>query len=228
MRIGFIADLHANAAALSAITDVLDTCDRVVCLGDFVGYYCQVNEVIDLVRKYDPLCILGNHDDFVLHGCPSDFPDSVRFGIEFADRVITPTNRAWLADMPQVWGGKIGGLPCLLFHGSPWKPMEDYLYADSPLLADLDHFEFDILAFGQTHRPLIRLEKRPVLINPGSVGQSRDAKLLGKACALVFDTETMQPELVARTYDMEAVVDEAVHNGADAWAHKFLPQPATE
>ena len=103
--------------------------------------------------------------------------------------------------------------------------MEDYLYADSPLLADLDHFEFDILAFGQTHRPLIRLEKRPVLINPGSVGQSRDAKLLGKACALVLDTETMHPELIACTYDMEAVVDEAVHNGADKWARRFLPQP---
>src|SRR5215471_2472515 len=169
MRLALISDLHANAAALSVLADLLDASDRVVCLGDVVGYYCQVNETFDLLRRYDPICILGNHDYFLLQGCPGGIPDSVRFGVEYAQRVITLDNLSWLAARQTVWGGEIGGVSCLFFHGSPWQPIEHYLYADSPLLAKLDDFEYDLLAFGQTHRPLTRMDKRPALINPRSV-----------------------------------------------------------
>lgn len=225
MRIALIADLHANATALSTMLDVLDGCDRVVCLGDVVGYYCQVNETIEMLRRYDPLCILGNHDKFVLHGVEEKMPESVMFGVDYAQRVITAENRAWLISLPYTWGAEIGGRSCLFFHGSPWQPMEHYLYADSPLLAKLDDFQYDLLAFGQTHRPLLRMDKRPCLINPGSIGQSREAKLFGRACAAVLDTESMQVELIERPYDMQLVVDETISNGAGDWARKFLPQP---
>jgi len=222
MRLALISDLHANAEAFSTLTDLLDAADRVVCLGDVVGYYCQVNETIDLLRRYDPLCLLGNHDYFLLHGCEGNYPDSVRFGVQYARRVITEDNLAWLAERPHVWGGEIGGLSCLFFHGSPWQPIEHYLYADNPRLSQLDEFEYDLIAFGQTHRPLMRLDKRPALINPGSVGQSRDVRTYGRACAVILDTETMQAESIIRDYDMKAVIAEALSHGAGEWALKFL------
>jgi len=228
MRLALISDLHANAAALSTLIDVLDSVDRVVCLGDVVGYYCQVNETIDLLRQYDPLCILGNHDYFLLHGCRDDAPESVRFGVEFAQRVITAPHRAWLTELPHVWGGQIDSRSCLFFHGSPWQPIDHYLYADSPLLSNLDLFEQDLLAFGQTHRPLIRLEKRPALINPGSVGQSRSSQSYGRACAVILDTETMDAQSITREYNMQAVVDQALGYGAGEWVRKFLPEQLTD
>lgn len=223
MRIAFIADLHANATALSALTDVLDGADRVVCLGDLTGYYCQVNEAIEMVRKYDPLCILGNHDYFLLHGCDAKMPDSVRFGVQYAQRVISRDNREWLRSLPMVLGHDLDGLTCLFFHGSPWQPMEHYLYQDSPLLPKLDQFEYDLMAFGQTHRPLVRGERKPILLNPGSVGQSREASLYGIACAAIFDTRSLHVELVNRPYDMNFVVNEAEQNGAGDWVRKFVP-----
>src|SRR5215470_11639669 len=113
MRLALISDLHANAAALSVLTDLLDAADRVVCLGDVVGYHCQVNETFDLLRRYDPVCILGNHDYYLLRGCPANMPDSVRFGVEYAARVITSDNLSWLARRQLVWGGQLGGLSCL-------------------------------------------------------------------------------------------------------------------
>ncbi|HEY9870822.1 MAG TPA: metallophosphoesterase family protein [Candidatus Obscuribacterales bacterium] len=223
MRIALISDLHANAAALAALSDVLESADRVVCLGDIVGYYCQVNETIALLRGYNPLCVLGNHDAYLLRGNESGLPESVRFGLQYAERVITPENRAWLAGLPHMWGGQMGELSCLFFHGSPWQPIEHYLYMDSPLLSGLDHFNFDLIAFGQTHRALIRMDKRPLLINPGSVGQSRDAMSYGRACAVICETASKGVEVIERGYDMQAVVDEALSQGAGDWVRKFVP-----
>ena len=228
MRLALISDLHANAAALSVLTDCLDAADRVVCLGDVVGYHCQVNETFDLLRRYDPICILGNHDYYLLRGCPANMPDSVRFGVEYAARVISEDNLSWLGERQLVWGGQLGGISCLFFHGSPWQPIEHYLYADSPLLSKLDDFEYDLLAFGQTHRPLTRIDRRPLLINPGSVGQSRDASLYGRACAAMFDTATMTAQSITREYDMVAVIEEAMRHGAGEWARKFLPAPQSD
>ncbi|HEY9778063.1 MAG TPA: metallophosphoesterase family protein [Planktothrix sp.] len=226
MKIALIADLHANAVAFNSVLDVIDSCDRVVCLGDVVGYYTQVNETIDLLRKYNPLCIMGNHDYFVLNGCPKELQDSVQFGIDYARRTITAQNRQWLASLPQVWGGEVEGISCLFFHGSPWKPMEDYLYSNSQLLEGLDAFKYDLLAFGQTHRPLFRVDIKPYLINPGSIGQSREASLYGKACMAVLDTETKKIQAIVRDYDMPHVINEALSHGAGPWVQKFTPQAA--
>jgi putative phosphoesterase len=220
MRLALISDIHANAEALGALSDVFAATDEIICLGDLTGYYCQVNEVLDAVRSLNVRCVLGNHDSFVLHGCPPNANEAVRFGIEFADRVITAEHRAWLAALPRSWGGTLGGLDMLLVHGSPWRPLTDYLYADSPRLSDLDAFDYDVIAFGQTHRALTRMEKRPYLLNPGAVGQSRDRP--GRACALVVATDTMTVTRIERPYDISGVIDRAQRHGAGDWILKHL------
>lgn len=220
MRLALVSDIHANFEALRALSDVFENVDQVLCLGDLVGYYCQVNEVLDFVRSSRGLCILGNHDSFLLRGCPPDASKAVRFGIEFAERVISDDHRKWLASLPLTWSGFLGGRSVLLTHGSPWRPLTDYLYADNPALAQLDAFDYDVIAFGQTHRVLQRLERRPYLLNPGSVGQSRDEK--ARACALVWDTVTMTVERVERTFDVARVVALARQNGAGEWVSKYL------
>ena len=107
MRIALISDVHANAEALRVVEDVLRSADRVICLGDCVGYYTQVNEALDLVRSFDPIAVLGNHDAYLLDACPSDVPEAVRFGIEEARRQITADHRAWLASLPLTWQGQL-------------------------------------------------------------------------------------------------------------------------
>jgi putative phosphoesterase len=220
MRIAIISDIHANYEALCTLSDVLENVDQVLCLGDMVGYYCQVNEVIDYVRGLNALCVLGNHDSFLLHGCPSEAPPAVRFGIEFAEQVISAEHRNWLSTLPLVWGGFIEDRSILLTHGSPWRPLSDYLYTDNESLKDLDAFDYDMIAFGQTHRAGLWLKRRPLLLNPGSVGQSRDLK--AHACALVLDIATMKVEKVVRTFDPTNIIDLAKRNGAGNWVSKHL------
>ena len=220
MLVAVIADIHANAAALEALAADLARADRVICLGDMTGYYCEVNETLDALRRLDALCVLGNHDAMVLAGgAPSTAGESVRFGVEFAARVITPAHRAWLQSLPTVWGGIIDGHSWLAAHGSPWRPLDDYLYADSPLLADIGRFDCDLLLAGQTHRPL-HLEGRPALLNPGSVGQSRHRPAV--ACAALVDTASLAAELVERPYNPAPVIALARENGAGSWIEHHL------
>ena len=220
MNVVLISDLHANAFALEALRGVLDQADVVMCLGDLVGYYCQVNEVIDAVRERGAVCVLGNHDHFLLHGCPSGVPEHVRWGIAHAGRVISDVNRAYLASLPLVWSGEVDGRRFLLSHGSPWRPLEDYLYQDQCDLHALREFDVDVLAFGQTHRPWQDDRARPVIVNTGSVGQSRHAR--GRACAVVVATESLSIEAIEEPYDVATTIKLARKHGAGEWITKHL------
>jgi predicted phosphodiesterase len=220
MRIAIISDIHANFEGLSALSDLLTTTDRIICLGDLIGYYCQVNEVLDYVRQHNVLCISGNHDHFLLNGCPPDVPPAVQFGIDYADRVIDPDHRRWLASLPLIWAG-ISDL-CSLFcaHGSPWHPLDDYLYADSPLLPRLNDFGFDLMAFGQTHHVLQKVDSKPFWLNPGSVGQPRD--MVGYASASLIETRPLTIEIARRPFDVNKIIGLAVQHGAQDWIRKYL------
>lgn len=220
MRVALIADLHANAPALAALAGDLAAADAAVCLGDLVGYYTDANETVEAVRAMGARCVLGNHDAFALRGCPPELPPAVRWGAAHAARALSAGNRAWLAGLPLVWGGEVGGRSLLLAHGSPWRPLTDYLYADTPAVDALGAFGFDVVALGQTHRALDRRAGDALVLNPGSVGQSRDRP--AHACMMLLDTDTLAVERVARPYDPAPVIARARAEGAGEWITKHL------
>jgi putative phosphoesterase len=190
LKLAIISDIHANLAAMKAIEADLRAADHVICLGDFTGYYCEVNEVIDLLRELKAICVLGNHDYYVLNECPAGLPPGVQFGVAFAKATLHSEHKDWLARVPISWGGVVAGRSMLLTHGSPWRPLEDYLYADSLDLRRLKDFEFDLVAFGQTHRFFQDDIGKPLLLNPGSVGQNRDQGEEAMASAVILDGRT--------------------------------------
>jgi predicted phosphodiesterase len=180
---------------------------------------------MDWVRSHVTHCVLGNHDHFVLHGCPPGCPDAVRFGVDLAVASLDTEHARWLAQLPLTWQGTLDGCSMLLVHGSPWNPLDDYLYADHPRLAELDAIaEFQVIAFGQTHRFLERRASGRLRVNPGSIGQSRDPETRGCACAAIVDTHTMDLTRVIRPYDVSEVCHRAVARGAGDWIRKHLLQ----
>jgi hypothetical protein len=64
MKLAIFSDIHANLEALQAVLQEISatTIDRIVCLGDVVGYNTNPNECVALLRKFDSLCVAGNHD----------------------------------------------------------------------------------------------------------------------------------------------------------------------
>src|ERR1035441_516928 len=225
MNLIILADIHANFEALKVLRPQIQEADQVLCLGDFIGYYCQVNEVLDYMRGLPGIGMLGNHDAFLLSGCPSSAPEAVRFGIEYADREIDAGHRRWLAGLPLLWGGTLDGRTALLSHGSPFRPLTDYLYPDRISEVPLRHFDFDLLAFGQRPRPLLAASRKPMLLNPGSVGQARHQA--GVVCAARWDTEGMTVEQIERPYDPRPVIELAKRNGAGEWIYKHLANTAS-
>ena len=59
-----LSDIHGNIDAFEAVlADADGEWDRVIVLGDLVGYGGEPNLVIDRIRELDPLAVIrGNHD----------------------------------------------------------------------------------------------------------------------------------------------------------------------
>ena len=65
MRYLILSDIHANIDALDCVLAAAPagTWDRVLVLGDLVGYGAEPNGVVDRIRALEPLAVIrGNHD----------------------------------------------------------------------------------------------------------------------------------------------------------------------
>ena len=78
MRYAILSDVHANAVALRAVlTDAADMhAERIICLGDVLGYGPEPVEALELIYRRAHVCLAGNHDDAVAGRYPvEDFTE---------------------------------------------------------------------------------------------------------------------------------------------------------
>ena len=196
MRYLILSDIHANWPALEAVlADAAGQYDRILCLGDYVGYGASPNEVVDWARANVAVNIRGNHDR-VACGLSSLewFNDYAQASAIWTMENLTDENRAWLRALPR---GPFPHEDFALIHGAP---LDEDEYVSTPTAARdaLDYLEPALGFFGHTHlqvgfalkrqriQTLVRMsagettavfEWEPgmrCLINPGSVGQPRD------------------------------------------------------
>ena len=223
MRILFISDIHGNLPALKALERYFKEVDKVICLGDIVGYHCYVNEVIDFLVQHNVTCIQGNHDRYVFEGLEKQtkaINDSVRFGIEIAQKKLIPRSKEWLHSLPTSFSFKADDLSILCCHGSPWDVTNGYIYADSELFPKMTEFAFDVIALGHTHRAYTKHIGNQIIFNPGSVGQARDTE--GKACAKILDTNTKKLEVIQVAYNFMETLRDSISYGAQDWVYKHF------
>lgn len=201
MRIGILADAHGNLPGLTAALAELDyhSVDRLVFLGDAVGYYPQANEVIALLRNRQCIAIQGNHDQLLLSDAPHDRESWPRYRLDSTARTLSAESAEWLRSLPARRELDIDGERVLLCHGSPWQ-VDEYVYPDSNLarFAELEH---DVVLCGHTHIPFSRMVGDVLLVNPGSCGQPRDYK--PGACAAVLELKTHSVTFIRASYDIQ-------------------------
>lgn len=233
MRYLILSDMHGNYEALRA---VLAHCrrkrfDRVLMLGDVVGYGAAPNQVIDALLDVRPPMdsIRGNHDK-VVAGLDSgaSFNHAALEAARWTAEKLQPRHLRYVRELPQ--GPVDVGPGIVICHGSP-------LDEDAYVLTDLDAFEIFavheswLTFFGHTHVTSMfaldgggvrvaalrgdsgRIELDPdlrYLINPGSIGQPRDRD--PRASYMTYDSERR----VVRWYRIPYPIDKAQGRIRDA------------
>lgn len=103
MRYGIISDIHSNLPALNSVIEELNKrkVDKILCLGDIVGYAASPNECCELVRKISNFTVMGNHDSGVAGFTPlSAFSKSAQEACIWTTQNISSENMEWLKNLP--------------------------------------------------------------------------------------------------------------------------------
>jgi diadenosine tetraphosphatase ApaH/serine/threonine PP2A family protein phosphatase len=208
MRIGILSDIHSNLEALTRALAALERHrpDRLVCLGDVVGYGASVNECCELVRKVSAVTLLGNHDAAVAGRMDYSFYyDAARHALDWTAARIAPEHLEWLRTLP--YAHRLDGVQ--FTHGNPVNPEAyEYVFAVEQARELVPHFEAlaDVNFIGHSHlcktfalspagdvsevvatRFGLRRGYKYV-VSVGSIGQPRDCD--NRACFVVYDSDS--------------------------------------
>lgn len=215
MKIAALADIHGNAAALRAtlVEARKRGVEHLIVLGDLIGYYYAAREVLEQLRQWPFVAIRGNHERMFAEALKSDRAMQAyreRYGgaLDLAATTLKPQDIDWLIGLPDRATIHLGGVTLELCHGSPRDP-DEYVYPDSnaATLEACRVADADLVLMGHTHYPMLIGGARPVLLNPGSVGQARDCG--GAACWCSIDTSTGATVIERAPYDTRALAEEA-------------------
>ena len=185
-----LSDIHANREALDAVlADARGKYDRILCLGDLVGYGAEPNAIVEWACQNVAVTVRGNHDKACTGADPLEhYNPAARASAEWTRSVLTAANVEFLRNLPR---GPLRVEDYDLVHGSPVDE-DDYLLTLSDVAPVRDFIGAQATLFGHTHvqggfllarggvkriAPAGALELEPqhlYLLNPGAVGQPRD------------------------------------------------------
>ncbi|MCP1832035.1 MULTISPECIES: metallophosphoesterase family protein [Bradyrhizobium] len=243
MRLALFADIHANRQAFAACLDAAHArgAERLICLGDIVGYGADpewaVDTVMDLVAK-GAIAVRGNHDNAI--GVPSDSMNAeAQAAIDWTRGRLSGEQKAFLAELPmsreednRLYVHSEASEP------AKWRYVRDTADAARSMMAT----ELQITFCGHIHRPGLYsmsstakmtsfvptsgiavqlLPGRRWLAVLGSVGQPRDGD--PAASFAMFDTISREITFHRVPYDVATAAARIKANGLPHWLADRLP-----
>jgi len=215
MRVAVFSDIHGNIHALKTVLEDIDrqTVDRIICLGDLVGYGAFPNEVIQTICEAEIPTLMGNYDEGIAHergdcGCAYRTQrdrERGRESVVWTTKEVTGKNKAFLKKLPLHLDVNANGTTVKFVHGSP-RRINEYLFEGRPVASlekVLDVAETDILVCGHTHLPYhLTLGERHI-VNDGSIGKPKHGD--PRACYAILDLKgELEVEFRFIDYDFEA------------------------
>jgi len=123
---GIIADIHANLEAFRAVLDELRSVDRIICLGDVVGYGPEPGACIELMKERGIPAVAGNHDKAAVGELSTQwFNEHARRAIEWTAAQLTAGQQEYLRQLPLT----LEWPQFQIVHGSLREPLAEYLTA---------------------------------------------------------------------------------------------------
>jgi predicted phosphodiesterase len=236
---GILGDIHGNREALAAALERLDDCgvERLLCVGDLVGYNADGDDCVALLRSRGVQCISGNHDligtgQLGFERCSNKAMHSLKR----TRRTLGAPAAAYLRSLPS---HRVIDDLFLLTHGGV-RDVQQYMTKPRHFLQNAEFLRRDfpgirICFYGHTHEQRVfeidrigycDLESgattlrhdREYFVNPGSIDASRKhgAKLAEFA---LFDTASRSVEFHRVPYDAMVTERKAEAGGyrIDRW-----------
>lgn len=224
MRYLVISDLHGNWEALDATLEAAagEGIEKVLVLGDLVGYGASPDRVVEKVREVasSRSVVRGNHDKAVAGiEDATKFNAVARAAAEWTTASLAEENLEFIRRLPEGPLQVAAGL--VICHGSPLDE-DEYIFGLEDAEVVFTRHRAAMTFFGHTHVPVLlaadderisasvlegdglTIEIDPgkrYLINPGSVGQPRDRD--PRAAYLIYDSTEGRIIWRRQEYDVE-------------------------
>jgi predicted phosphodiesterase len=234
VRIGIFSDVHGNLEALEVVLNALEgeNIDRIICVGDLVGYGPDPNRCIKKVLETADVTVAGNHDYAAIELTPLErFNEYARDAIKWTRKVLNSTSLKLLKKLPLIESDE----GVTIVHASLEAPDEwNYVLSDDEAYRNLMALTTQFCFVGHSHIPVafirdehfnVLIQKadeimieptKMYLINVGSVGQPRDGD--PRTVYGVLDIDVGKFQLKRIQYPVEKVQKKM----ADAGLPKFL------
>lgn len=234
MKLAVLADIHANLEALEAVLIAAEKArtERLLVLGDVVGYGPDPVACVYRLQESAAVCVLGNHDQAMVdRRAVRGFNWLAKDALRCSQPLMGPEELEYLRGFAfrHVEQG------ASFTHANPIKPEEwQHLYLYTHLNWCMERTDWKINFVGHTHYPgffcqqgsrVVRLTSSEVaigrhryLINPGSVGQPRDGDW--RASFVLWDLERNHLELKRVEYPVQRTQEKLLQRD---WPH-YLAQ----
>jgi predicted phosphodiesterase len=225
MRYALLSDIHANEPALRAVLADLATRGEIGAtyhLGDLVGYAPWPDEVVALLGREGIPGVAGNYDSTVANdykhcGCRYEDPrqeELSHLSYAWTRAHVSATTRRRLGGLPfridlRPLGGHRPGPTVILLHGNQvlntvyvTEDRSDQFLSRMAQAAGAK--AGDVVCFGHTHIPWIRVVQGIHFVNTGSVGRPKDGDWRAGYAILNVDESRVGAEFVRVEYDVDA------------------------
>ena len=241
MLLAVFADIHANRQAFAACLEAARAkgCERIILLGDYVGYGADPEWTVDAVMglvEEGAIAVRGNHDHAI--GVASETMNAAaQAAIEWTRGRLSVSQRRFLADLPLA----VEDEDRLYVHSEASSPARwRYVQTASDAARSIAATSARVTFCGHIHQPALYsmssaakmtsfvpttdvavqlfvqlLAGRRWLAVIGSVGQPRDGD--PAACFAMFDTASGEITYCRVPYDVETAARRIRESGLPRW-----------
>lgn len=201
-KLAFISDIHGNLPALQSVLEDISSLkvDGIYCLGDLVGYYAEINEVIEIIKKNNITCCMGNHDYALVHNkgiiprsktCTNVLTRQLEY--------ISHDNFNFIKGLPDKLEFIFDSKTFFCVHGGLNNHIDEYINLNNEKYFDSVRGKYDIVITAHNHIPTVINYDNFLYGNCGSIGQPRDHN--PKSSYLVYDNGSLEIKRVKYNID---------------------------
>lgn len=222
MKIGVITDIHSNLIALKQVFKVFEKygVDKIICLGDMIGIGPNPEETVQYIieNKDKIICVVGNHENYLLEGLPERVHDDNRRMSEneianhrWMHRELSEISKKFIESLSKKHIIEITDKKIYISHYPIGENGKYKVPIKNPTLQEVEELFYgidaDIFLCGHSHSRFYYKNKEKMYINPGSLGCPKGSNI---ANALIINImqENIECELLDIEYDVNLVIDE--------------------